>query len=136
MAHLELCPIEHMLSVQYCFGSVLLDDMNMSMTSCLCRSVVPVGQMELLPGCVGIPEDAVTGSAVGYMALNGAALESLEVSVLLVSNRTYQIWWFTSHSGQARPSGQTTFWSRQYYSGILCNALWLECMEHLTTCPF
>ena len=45
------------------------------------RSVVPVGQMELLPGCVGVPEDAATGSGLGprFMALDGAALESLEV---------------------------------------------------------
>lgn len=49
--------------------------------------MVPVGQMELLPGCVGVPEDAATGSAVGprYMALDGAALESLEVRLVLVS---------------------------------------------------
>ena len=63
-----------------------LADELMSMYLYLCRSVVPVGQMELLPGCVGVPEDAVTGSAVGprYMALDGAALESLEVSLMLL----------------------------------------------------
>lgn len=52
-----------------------------------CRSVVPVGQLELLPGCTGVPEslsaDMTASLGPRYMALDGAALESLEVSVQL-----------------------------------------------------
>ena len=48
---------------------------------CVCRSVLPVGQLELLPGCEGIPEGATTTSHLRprFMALDGAALENLEV---------------------------------------------------------
>ena len=54
------------------------------LSSVLCaerRSVLPVGQLELLPGCDGVPEGVATAARVGpcYMALDGAALENLEV---------------------------------------------------------
>ena len=47
----------------------------------VCRSVLPVGQLELLPGCEGVPEGstATTHLRPRFMALDGAALENLEV---------------------------------------------------------
>lgn len=52
-----------------------------SKVSMWCRSVLPVGQLELLPGCEGVPEGSVTTTQLGprFMALDGAALENLEV---------------------------------------------------------
>lgn len=46
-----------------------------------CRSILPVGQLELLPGCEGVSQDGPTASATGprFMALDGAALQNLEV---------------------------------------------------------
>lgn len=43
--------------------------------------MLPVGQLELLPGCLGIPEGSCTATHMGprFMALDGAALENLEV---------------------------------------------------------
>lgn len=48
---------------------------------CVCRSVLPVGQLELLPGCEGVPEASTTTTHLRprFMALDGAALENLEV---------------------------------------------------------
>lgn len=46
-----------------------------------CRCVLPVGQLELLPGCEGVPEGIPTTAQLRprSMALDGAALENLEV---------------------------------------------------------
>ena len=47
---------------------------------CVCRSVLPVGQLELLPGCDGVPQASTTTHLrPRFMALDGAALENLEV---------------------------------------------------------
>ena len=48
----------------------------------VCRSVLPVGQLELLPGFEGVPEGSATINThlrPRFMALDGAALENLEV---------------------------------------------------------
>lgn len=46
-----------------------------------CRCVLPVSQLELLPGCEGVPEGVPTTAQLRprFMALDGAALENLEV---------------------------------------------------------
>ncbi len=48
-----------------------------------CRSILPVGQLELLAGCDGISQDCPVASPTGrqLMALDGAALQNLEVYV-------------------------------------------------------
>ncbi|KAL0028206.1 hypothetical protein WJX79_001719 [Trebouxia sp. C0005] len=50
-------------------------------TILLDKSILPVGQLELLPGCVGVLQDAPVASNTGphFMALDGAALQNLEV---------------------------------------------------------
>ncbi len=47
----------------------------------MCRSILPVGQLELLPGCEGVLQDVPVASNTGprFMALDGAALQNLEV---------------------------------------------------------
>lgn len=71
----------HLCNQDLCIKPKIVSGFDLLMCSHNFRSVVPVGQMELLPGCVGVPEDAATGSVLGsrFMALDGAALESLEV---------------------------------------------------------
>ncbi|DBA75103.1 TPA: hypothetical protein ACH3X1_010428 [Trebouxia sp. C0004] len=50
-------------------------------TILLDKSILPVGQLELLPGCEGVSQDAPVASNTGprFMALDGAALQNLEV---------------------------------------------------------
>ena len=80
----------HLYIQDLCIRQNTAFELDLLMCSHRFRSVVPVGQMELLPGCVGVPEDAATGSGLGprFMALDGAALESLEVRPLATFSST------------------------------------------------